>query len=155
MKVRDVMTKQPITIGPEAAVGTALDIMQSKHIRHLPVLDGAGVLVGVITDRDLRHAAFAPAMQEYLSVSEHRRARQLSEALGNLQVRDVMTWAVITTGPEAPLMYAALIMFESRVGSLPVLEGTQLVGLLTEQDVLKALMLEGKIAEFAEGGYMW
>jgi CBS domain-containing protein len=52
-------------------------------------------------------------------------------------------------------MYAALIMFESRVGSLPVLEGTQLVGLLTEQDVLKALMLEGKIAEFGEGGYMW
>ena len=155
MKVKDVMTKQPITIDPEASVGTALEVMRSKHIRHLPVLDDAGALVGVITDRDLRHAAFAPAMQEYLSVSEHRRARQLSEALGTLRVRDVMTWAVVTTGPEAPLMYAALIMFESRVGSLPVLEGTQLVGLLTEQDVLKALMLEGKIAEFGEGGYMW
>ena len=155
MKVRDVMTKQPITIDPEAAVGTALDVMRSKHIRHLPVLDDAGALVGIITDRDLRHAAFAPAMQEYLSVSAHRRARQLGEAIGNLRVRDVMTWAVITTGPDAPLMYAALIMFESRVGSLPVLEGPRLVGLLTEQDVLKALMLQGTIAEFAEGGYMW
>jgi len=155
MKVKDVMTKHPVTIDPQASVATALDVMRSKHIRHLPVVDEAGALVGVLTDRDLRHAAFAPAMQEYLSVSQHRRARQLSEALGNLRVRDVMTWAVITTGPEAPLMYAALIMFESRVGSLPVLEGTQLVGFLTEQDVMKALMLEGKIAEFGEGGYMW
>jgi acetoin utilization protein AcuB len=155
MKVRDVMTRDPITIDPEAAVGTAVDVMRSKRIRHLPVVDDAGALVGLVTDRDLRHAALAPAMQEYLPVSAHRRAQRLGEAIENLRVRDVMTWAVITTGPEAPLMYAALIMFESRVGSLPVLEGTRLVGLLTEQDVLKALMLEGKIAEFGEGGYMW
>jgi CBS domain-containing protein len=45
-------------------------------------------------------------------------------------------------------------MFESRVGSLPVLEHGRLVGMLTERDVLKALLLEGKIAEFSEG-YMW
>jgi CBS domain-containing protein len=76
--------------------------------------------------------------------------------LVNLRVMDVMTWVVVTTSPEAPLTYAALIMFESRVGSLPVLEEGRLVGLLTEQDVLKALMLEGKVAEFDEGqGYMW
>jgi acetoin utilization protein AcuB len=154
MKVKDVMSRQPVTIDPEAPVGTALEVMRSRHVRHLPVLDEAGTLVGILTDRDLRHAAFAPALQEYLPVSALRRARQLGEALENLRVRDVMTWAVLTTTPEAPLMYAALVMFESRVGSLPVLEGTRLVGLLTEQDVLKALMLEGKIAEL-EGGYMW
>jgi acetoin utilization protein AcuB len=64
-----------------------------------------------------------------------------------------MTWAVVTTAPETPVLSAALIMVESRVGSLPVIEGGRLVGLLTEQDVLKALMLEGKVAEFV-GGYM-
>ncbi len=53
-----------------------------------------------------------------------------------------------------PVLSAALSMFESRVGSLPVIEGGRLAGLLTEQDVLKALMLEGKVAEFV-GGYMW
>ena len=65
-----------------------------------------------------------------------------------------MTWAVVTTAPETPVLSAALIMFESRVGSLPVIERGRLVGLLTEQDVLKALMMEGKVAEFV-GGYMW
>lgn len=154
MKVKDVMARDPISIDPEAAVGTAVDVMRTKHIRHLPVVDETGALVGIVTDRDLRHAALAPALQEYLSLRAHRRARQLGEALENLRVREVMTWALVTTGPEAPLLSAALIMFESRVGSLPVLEGGRLVGLLTERDVLKALMLDGKVAEFGEG-YMW
>jgi acetoin utilization protein AcuB len=154
MKVKDVMTRDPISIDPEAAVGTALDVMRTKQVRHLPVVDEAGVLVGIVTDRDLRHAAFAPAVQEYLSVRAHRRVRQLGETLENLRVRDVMTWVVVTTGPEAPLLSAALVMLESRVGSLPVLEGGRLVGVLTEQDVLKALMQEGKLAEFGQG-YMW
>jgi len=128
--------------------------MHTRRIRHLPVLDGTEMLVGIVTDRDLRHAALAPALDEYLSVRAHRRARQLCETLENLRVKDVMTWAVVTTGPEAPLTYAALIMFESRIGSLPIVEQGHLVGILTERDVLKALLLEGKIAEFGEG-YMW
>lgn len=154
MKVRDVMARNPVTIEPETTVGTALDVMRAKHVRHLPVVDEAGTLMGLVTDRDLRHAAFAPAVQEYLSVRARRLARQLGETLENLRVRDVMTWAVVTTGPETPVLSAALIMFESRVGSLPVIERGRLVGLLTEQDVLKALMMEGKVAEFV-GGYMW
>ena len=117
-------------------------------------MDDAGTLVGIVTDRDLRHAALAPALDEYLSVGAHRRARQMSETLENLRMKDVMTWAVVTTGPEAPLTYGALIMFESRVGSLPVLEHGRLVGILTERDVLRALLLDGKVAEFG-GGYLW
>lgn len=154
MKVRDVMTKAPLSIDAEAAVGTALDLMRTKHVRHLPVVDESGALVGLVTDRDLRHAALAPAVQEFLSVRAHRMARQLNATLENLRVRDVMTWAVVTTTPDTPVLFAALIMFESRVGSLPVLEGGRVVGLLTEQDVLKALMVEGKVAEFG-GGFMW
>ena len=145
------MAKDPLTIDPEATVGAALDIMRTKHVRHLPVVDEAGALMGIVTDRDLRHAAFSSAVQEYLPVRARRLARQIGETLENLRVRDVMTWAVVTTGPETPVLSAALIMFESRVGSLPVIERGRLVGLLTEQDVLKALMIEGKIAEFVGG----
>jgi acetoin utilization protein AcuB len=151
MKVKDVMTGQPITIDADALVGVALVLMRTRHVRHLPVLDGAETMVGIVTDRDLRHAALAPALDEYLSVPAHRRLRQLGETLGNLRVKDVMTWSVVTTGPEAPLTYAALIMFENRVGSLPVVEQGRLVGMLTEHDVLKALLLGGTIAEFSEG----
>lgn len=154
MKVKEVMSKRPVTIDADAPLGTALDVMRSGHIRHLPVVDEGGALVGIVTDRDVRHAALAPALEEYLSTRAHRLMRHVREGLENLRVKDVMTWVVVTTGPEAPLTYAALIMFESRVGSLPVLEHGQLVGILTEQDVLKALLLEGKIPEFGEG-YMW
>jgi acetoin utilization protein AcuB len=154
VKVKEAMSKQPIVIQPDATVGAALDVMRAKRIRHLPVVDEKGVLLGIVTDRDLRHAALAPALDERLSGRSLRRLRQAADSLENLQVKDVMTWAVITTGPEAPLTYAALIMFESRVGSLPVLEGGRLVGILTEQDVMKALLLEDRIAEFGEG-YMW
>ena len=155
MKVKDVMTKHPITIDAEAPVGTALE--SDARQAHPPP---AGP--GRYRDAHRHHhrsrppprGALAPALDEYLSVRAHRRGRQLSETLENLRVKDVMTWAVVTTGPEAPLTYAALIMFESRVGSLPVVEQGRLVGILTEQDVLKALLLEGEIAEFSEG-YMW
>jgi acetoin utilization protein AcuB len=154
MKVKTAMARNPITIGPEASVGTALGVMRSKGIRHLPVVDETDLLVGIVTDRDLRHAALAPALEEFLPVRAQRHGRQIARAVENLRVRDVMTWAVVTTTPEAPMLYAALVMVESRVGSLPVVESGHLVGLLTEQDVLKALMQEENLAEFG-AGYLW
>ena len=155
MKVKDAMTKDPVSIDPEAAVGTALDVMRAKRVRHLPVTDDAGQIMGIITDRDLRQAAFAPFVQEYLSEGARRRAQDLGQTLENLRVRDVMTWVVVTTHPEASLAHAALIMSERRVGSLPVVDGGRLVGLLTEHDVLEALIMHGRIAHFDLEGFLW
>src|SRR5574341_1419532 len=149
MKVKDVMTKDPFTIDSEAPLGTAMDVMRTKELRHLPVVDEAGQLIGIITDRDLRHAAFAPAVAEYLSVRAQRRIRQIGETLENLRVRDVMTWVVVTTHPNASLAHAALIMSERRVGSLPVVENGKLVGMLTERDVLQALSREGAVPQWS------
>ena len=151
MKVKAAMARNPITINPEASVGTALEVMRTNGIRHLPVVDETGLLVGIVTDRDLRHAALAPALEEFLPVRAQRHGRQIARAVENLRVRDIMTWAVVTTTPEAPMLYAALVMVESRVGSLPVVENGHLVGLLTEHDVLKALMREENLAEFGAG----
>jgi acetoin utilization protein AcuB len=93
----------------------------------------------MITDRDLRNAAFSPALAEYFSRGAQRRLRGLAQSLDDMRVRDAMTWAVVTTSPGAPLAQAAAIMAEGRFGSLPVVEGGKLVGLVTERDVLKAL----------------
>jgi len=152
VKVKDVMAKDPISIDPDAPVGTALEVMRTKRVRHLPVVDEGSRLVGIVTDRDLRQAAFAPVVEEYLSARGQRRMRHMGESLENLRVRDVMTWAVTTTHPESPLAHAALIMSESRVGSLPVVDGGQLVGLLTEHDVLKAVGQRGDVSEFDPEG---
>ena len=155
MVVREAMTKDPITIDPEARLGTALDAMRSGKLRHLPVVDEAGQLVGIITDRDLRQAVLAPALDEYLSARDRRRFHRLGETFENLRVKDAMTWGVATTHPNASLAHAALIMFERRVGSLPVIVEGRLVGILTERDVLLALSSGKSVRQFNPEGFLW
>lgn len=130
-KVRDVMTPEPLTVVPDATVRSAIGLLREKGIQHLPVVDDAGRLVGMLTDRDLRHAALVPALAEHLNW-EHRRLKAL-------RVRDVMTWTVVTTDPDVTVVQAGWTMFQRRIGSLPVVEGGRLVGILTEHDVLQAL----------------
>ena len=155
MKVKDVMSKDPFTVDPEAPLGTAMDVMRSKELRHLPVVDEAGQLIGIITDRDLRQACFAPVVAEYLSARAQRGARQMGQTLEDLRVRDFMTWVVVTVHPNASLAHAALIMSERRVGSLPVIENGKLVGMLTERDMLQALSKEGGVLRFSPEGFLW
>ena len=138
-RVREVMSRDPITIDPEAPIATAIAVMRDKSVRHLPVVDGAGRLLGMISDRDLRDAVFAPAFAEHLSLVARRRLRGLSATLEGLRIKDVMTWDAVTTKPEAALAQAAAVMFEGRFGSLPVVENDELVGIITERDVLRAL----------------
>ena len=155
MLVKDAMTRDPVTIDPEAPVGTALAVMRARGVRHLPAVDGEGRLVGIVTDRDLRHAALGPALAEYLSGKARRQAEELGQTLEQLRVRDVMTWAVVDVGPNAPIAYAALIMSQRRIGSLPVVEHGALVGLLTERDVLRALWEQGALPTYDDAGFLW
>ena len=155
MKVKEVMTRDPLTIDPEAPLGTAMDVMRRKRIRHLPVVDDAGRLLGIITDRDLRQATFAPALAEHLSLGAQRRLRGIGEALEDLRVKHAMTWVVVTTDPEATIARAAVVMFERRIGSLPVVEDGKLVGILTERDLLLALAREFPDTGVDQQGFLW
>lgn len=139
MIVKDVMTRDPITIDPDAPVATAVATMREREVRHLPVVDDTGRLVGMVTDRDLRGALLAPAIAEFLSPPARRRQRAMTESIQALRVRDVMTWNAITTEPQAAVAQAAAVMLEGRFGSLPVVEDGILVGIVTERDVLRAL----------------
>ena len=130
MNVRDAMTRDPLTIGPDAPLQMAEALMRDSRVRHLPVVGGAGQLLGSLTDRDLEHAAFVPALAGALAWEP----RWLKAP----RVRDVMTWSAVTTQPHFALAQAALVMFQHRVGSLPVIEDGRLVGILTGRDVLAA-----------------
>ena len=142
MRVRDVMTSEPATIAPEAPLGAALATMRERQIRHLPVVDEGGRLVGILTDRDLRQATFA-------------RFRALHEAERDLTVQDAMSWAVVTTRPDSTIAHAAAVMFERRIGSLPVVEDGRLVGILTERDLLRALMKEYPARAWDADAFLW
>jgi acetoin utilization protein AcuB len=139
MRVRDAMTPNPMTIDPEVPVETAVATMRERQLRHLPVVDDSGKLLGVVTDRDIRSAIFGAAIVEYLSASERGRLAALAHSLGDVRVRHVMTWGAMTIRPDAPVAQAAAVMAEARVGSLPVVDGGQLIGIITERDVLKSL----------------
>lgn len=131
MRVADVMTKQPTVVGLDTPVREAAELMRSKVVRHLPVVDEARHVVGIVTDRDLRHAAFVPALAEQVGWEPHRVKAP--------RVRDIMTWSVVTTHPDTALVQAALTMFQRRIGSLPVVADGRLVGILTEWDVFTGL----------------
>lgn len=131
MKVQDAMTRDPLTIGADAALPVAEALMKDRGVRHLPVVGGTGQLLGILTDRDVEHAAFVPALAEALGWEP----RWLKAP----RVRDVMTWRAATTQPHIALRQAALIMFQHRIGSLPVVEDGRLVGVLTGRSVLAAL----------------
>jgi acetoin utilization protein AcuB len=141
MRVKELMTQPVTTIGADAHVRQAAELMKTHKICHLPVVENDGRLIGIVTDRDLRQMIFDPAIQERLG--------DVVEALGALTVREIMTWAVITVQPESGLRQAARLMREQKVGALPVVEAGRIVGMLTERDLLRAF--EERIRDQVKG----
>ncbi|MCZ7568017.1 MAG: CBS domain-containing protein [Ardenticatenaceae bacterium] len=129
MLVRERMSRHLITATPEMTYPTALRLMRDNTIRRLPVLDQHNRLIGIVVEKDLLYASPSPAT----SLSIH----EIHGLLANLKMRDIMTTPVVTVGPECPLEEAARIMIDRKIGSLPVLEGDSLVGLITETDIFR------------------
>ena len=130
LRVRDMMVRSLVTVDQDAGLGTAERLMRTRRIRHLPVLDRARRLVGILTDRDLRRALLDPAL--------HERPRQLPGTLERIKVRDVMTIGALAVRAEVDVREAAGIMHERDIGALPVVanEG-RIVGMLTATDVMQ------------------
>jgi len=126
------MRRPVVTIRVDTSVREAVKLMRERGIRHLPVLDGDGRLIGIVTDRDLRHVIFDVALG---------RVAEDSEGGDDVPVREVMTWGVVTVAPTADLRAAIAVMRERRLGALPVVEGGHVVGILTERDLLDALQV--------------
>jgi acetoin utilization protein AcuB len=132
MLVGERMTRNPITVSEEASIDDALHLMRERKVRRLPVIDAAGKMVGIVSDKDLLHAAPSPATS--LSVYE------LHYLLSKLTIKRVMSSPVITIGPDTPVEVAARIMADNKIGGLPVMDGSNLVGIITETDVFKILL---------------
>jgi CBS domain-containing protein len=129
-QVMDWMVRDPVTIGPKATVAEAELLLEAHRIRHLPVMDGDR-LVGMITDRDIRLASMPRPRKE----SAHPDA-----LLPLVRVEQVMTRDPATASPELPIAEAARAMLEHRYGGLPVVADGRLVGIITQGDLLKALL---------------
>jgi len=142
IRVKDWMARPATTVQSDALVRGAVDLMKTRRIRHLPVVDHGGRLVGIVTDRDLRQVIFGPAVQ--------RRLSNLPEALKTLTVEEIMTRGVVTVRPNADIRVAAGLMHKRKIGALPVADTGRVVGILTESDVLRAfqsILGEGVLAK--------
>jgi acetoin utilization protein AcuB len=132
MFVRDRMTVHPLTISQGDPISAAHRYMQAQKIRHLPVVDRAGKMVGLVTEEDLLKAE--PSGMTLLSVWE------IHSLLEKIKVKDVMVREVITTTEDTPIEEAAHLMSEHKVGCLPVMRDGQLVGIITEHDMFQTFM---------------
>jgi acetoin utilization protein AcuB len=125
------MSHDPVVVRADVPIAVAVDLLRTRKIRHLPVVDAGDRLVGIVTDRDLRQVAFDPRIAEALG--------DAALTLAALTVREVMTWGVISVRPDADLRVAARLMRERKIGALPVVDDGRVVGILTETDVLAAI----------------
>jgi acetoin utilization protein AcuB len=116
--VRDIMTREVVTVTPDTTLAEARRLLDHHRIRHLPVIV-AGRLGGMVSDRDLRSAS----------------GRHTDES----PVGPIMTPYPVTVTPATRVEEAARLMLERRIGGLPVIEGTSLAGIVTGDDLLRAL----------------
>src|SRR5258706_13497118 len=131
MVIEDVMSRSVVTLKPEQTLRDAIDLLRSKHIRHLPVVE-AGKLVGIVSDRDVKRTT--PSLVGGIERDEY------DEALDATKVSRFMTRDPITVSPRTGLKAAVAIFIERKVGALPVIgpDGA-LAGIVTEIDLLRVL----------------
>ena len=143
MKVSDVMTREVVSIAPEASVMEAVRLMLQHKISGLPVLDGAGRLQGILTEGDF--------LRRVETGTERKRSRFVEFLLGpgrlaedyvhasGRKVDEVMTPEPRTVGEDEPLEKVVHLMERYRVKRLPVVRGDKVVGIVTRQNLMRAL----------------
>ena len=121
MKIRDLMIPDPIAITANASISDAIELMKTNHIRHLPVVSKGRKLEGLVTLADLKQGLI-PSM------------------LGDVDMKDLMITDPITVAPEDDIETAAQIIYNHKIGGLPVTKNGRLVGIITETDMLRAFI---------------
>lgn len=132
--MREKIQRDPITISPHATFFAARNLIQEKGIRHLPVVDRDGSVVGIVTDSDIRKAS--PSNATSLGIKE------LNYLLTKLKVASFMTPKdkLLTITTDTLLEEAIGLLHDHKIGCLPVMEGNRLYGIFTETDALEFLV---------------
>lgn len=132
MLIKDQMTPNPISGHPEMPVTEAQELMQKNNIRHLPILDAHGKLVGLVTQRSLMNAVpsdiskFSPFVVNYV--------------LAKIKARNIMVKDVVTITEDTALEEAARIMADKKIGCLPVMRDGELVGIISDNDLFTTMV---------------
>jgi CBS domain-containing protein len=146
---RDIMTKEVLTVSPETSISELSKILENRQIGGLPVVEKGGRLVGVITQSDLvdraRDLELPPAINIldfhfYLQIPSHLLQR-VEKMLGTT-VGDCMTRDPVTVAPDAPVSQIAALMAKQKVHTIPVVKGSNIVGIIGKMDLVRAMARE-------------
>ncbi len=129
MKVEQLMIRNVITAKEDDSLSRAMKLMKENTIKHLPVVNSAEHLVGVVTDRDIKRASASDASM--LEVHE------MLYLLDKVKLAQIMTRNPVTGSPVMTVQEAAALMVKNHIGCLPITIGQELEGLMTVTDVLK------------------
>lgn len=132
MFVINRMTKNPITVTPDAKIDEVSNLIKVKKIRRIPVVENSK-LVGFFSDRDLMRVAPSPAT----TLSRY----EINSLLAKMCVRDIMQKKVISVNVDATIEEAALLMYKNKIGGMPVVSNVgAVVGVITETDIFKTFV---------------
>lgn len=132
MFVSRSMTRNVITVDQEAGILDAQKLMADNKIRHLPIIDNNQQLIGVVTDRDIRSA---------LPYRFYDAPQTEREKISRLKVKDIMTKDPISISPTYTIQDALLLIQNSKVGALPVVDDSNcLKGIISVRDLLRAFI---------------
>jgi len=132
MFVSRSMTREVITVDQEATIFDAQELLAKNKIRHLPIIDKDRRLIGIITDRDIRSAL------PYKSLIEHGNEKEI---VSKFKVKDIMTKDPISISPTYTIQDALLLIQNSKVGALPVVDDDlKLKGIISVRDLLRAFI---------------
>ena len=134
IQVSNLMSRRVVTVGTGVSCLVALQQMHAAGVRHLPVVSREGLLVGMLTDRDLRHHLFTPRSFEALA------GTAVETILAATVVAEIMSTGVIAVSPEETVAEAAWTMRKYQIGALPVTEHGRVVGIVTELDILRHIV---------------
>ena len=135
MQVRDVMTRDVLTVGPDTSAKYAAEVLTERGFAALPVVDGDDQLVGIVAEADLLRDRLPADPRLHL-----RRDESEPENPPPLLVRGVMTSAVRTIDTAADVADLARLLVDERIRSVPVLEHPRLAGIVSRRDLLRALV---------------
>ena len=130
LTVRDLMTEGVFAVGVDDNLETIRTLMEERNIRHAPVVGYGGVLLGLVTHRDLLRNSLK---SEALPPQAQAEAMQLTTA------GEIMTLNPVTAEPDQDIRHAARVMLDKKYGCLPVVEGSRLIGIVTESDFVRFL----------------
>ena len=127
MIVKEIMSKDPVTIGPTAKLRAVNKLMKVNHVRHVPIVKN-GKLLGIVSEKDIRYAM----------IPEKIPGKKIPQGwnLDHLKVQDIMAKNALTVSQEVQVEEAARIIYHHKIGALPVLKNDKLVGIISVMDIL-------------------